>query len=213
MVLNVIFGFLLNYPASVAIIIYSIIVIFLINIFYKFLINQEEAKQLKEKTRELNKQMREEQKAGNKERSNQLLREVMQANSKLMRLTIKPMIISFIIVIILLPFLADSYGDASVKLENNAGIAKIAGIEHRVEKVGDELKIGDATCKPVCKTTIGNKLFEISMNGNDVHFARVVALLPLSLPFVGDTLGWLGWYIVVSIPIVIIMRKLMKIYV
>ncbi|MCX6815948.1 MAG: EMC3/TMCO1 family protein, partial [Candidatus Aenigmarchaeota archaeon] len=101
--LESVFGFLLNYNPTIAIIIYAFLVLLLINIFYKILIKQQDAKQLKEKMNEINKQMKEEQKAGNKEKANQLVGEMMHANSTLMKMTMKPMIVSFIIVIILLP--------------------------------------------------------------------------------------------------------------
>lgn len=213
MILESIFGFLLGYDPAVAVIIYAFVVLLLINIFYKVLINQRDAKQLKDKMNEINKQMKEEQKAGNKEKANQLVSEMMGTNGKLMRMTMKPMIVSFIIVIVLLPFLNSSYSDYGARLVNNTGTVSIGAANYTLERTGDGLKIGGIACAPACVESIDNRQFKISMDNDNVHFSRVVVMLPVSLPFIGNTLGWLGWYIITSIPMVVIIRKLLKIYV
>ena len=64
-----------------------------------------------------------------------------------------------------------------------------------------------------CIEKIEDRRYEISASNEGVKLSYVVALLPVSLPVAGNTLGWLGWYIIVSIPLVVMMRKLMKIYV
>ncbi len=213
MVLNVIFGFLLAYTPIVAVTIFSVCILILINIFYKILIKQNEAKQLKEKTKELNKQMREAQKAGNKDEANRLMSETMRENGRLMRLTMKPMIVSFIIVIVFLPWLSDAYGDRLVTLENNAGKFTLQGVDYSVVKSENSIAVnGEAACIS-CTKKIENIMFEITQQDGKISFAPVVAMLPVSLPFVGNTLGWLGWYIIVSIPVAILTRRLMKIYV
>lgn len=213
MVLEAVFGFLLAYHPSVSVAIYAVIVLVLINIFYRLLINQGEARQLKEKVRELGKQMRAEQKAGNKEKANQLMSEMMQSNAKTMRMTMKPMIVSFIVVIIFLPVMNTFYSDASVQLQDGRGTLKIGGSEYAVERAGSEINVGGLPCTPTCIMDVGQGTYEISAAGDTVHFSRIVTLLPVALPWVGTTLGWLGWYIIVSIPLAIVIRKLLRIYV
>jgi len=217
MVLNLIFGFLLGYQPAIAVTIFAIITLVLINIFYRILINQNNAKQLKDKTKELNKQMKEARKAGKKEESDKLMREMMQENSRLMRMTLKPMIISFIIVILLLPWLADAYGDRIVKIENNAGELVFRDVKYKVDMTDNDVKIikeSQATsCTLPCLEEIDGNLFEISKESTNLKFAPIVALLPISFPFVGNTLGWLGWYIFISIPLAVLIRRFMKIYV
>lgn len=217
MVLDALFGFLLAYNPAIAVTIYSFIVLVLINIFYRILINQNDAKQLKEKTKELNKQMKEAQKTGNKDEVNKAMSEVMRENSKLMRMTMKPMIISFIIVILLLPWMADSYGDRIVALGNSTGEMNYQGTKYQIEKTDNGVIVKTATqsisCTFPCTEKIDKNLFEISKQDTNAKFMPVVALLPISLPFIGNVLGWLGWYILVSIPLVILIRKFMKIYV
>ena len=96
--LGFLFDPLLVLEPALAVTIFAIIILILINLCYRFLINQQEAKQLKERTKELNKQMKEERKQGNTERANELMKDVMTENSKLMRMTMKPMLVSFVII-------------------------------------------------------------------------------------------------------------------
>jgi uncharacterized membrane protein (DUF106 family) len=214
MVLDVIFGFLLPFDPVVAVTIFAIIILVLINIFYKILIKQHEAKELKEKTKELNRQMKEAQKAGNKDESNKLLSEMMRENSRLMRMTMKPMIVSFIIVILLLPWPAGVYGDKFVKMENNAGELDFQGTKYQVQATDNKISINQVElCTMPCTEKIGSMLFEVNQESDNIKFAPVIALLPVSLPFVGNSLGWLGWYILTSIPLAVLIRKFMKIYV
>jgi uncharacterized membrane protein (DUF106 family) len=219
MVVEPIFGFLLAYEPVIAVTIYSIIVLFLINIFYRILVKQNAAKELKAQTKELSRRMREEQKAGRTEEATKLMSEMMQQNTRLMRLTMKPMLISFIIVIILLPFLAGAYPDISVAIKDKTGNFTLGSNRYDVTKDGSAITVTGAagaaaiSCQSACIEKIENSRFRIQEDGQNIKLARIVALLPISLPIIGNTLSWLGWYILVSIPLVVLMRKIMKIYV
>lgn len=217
MVLDVIFGFLLNYTPVVSVTIFAIIVLFLINIFYKILIDQNNAKQLKARTKEISSQMKEAQKAGDTKKSGELLSEMMRENNRLMRMTMKPMIISFIIVILMLPFLATHYGDRYAQLNNGTGTIGLDGVNYTVALNDNTIEIEGASlleggCDSTCYR-IGGRNYEVVPEKDKVKFAPIVAVLPIPLPVIGTTIGWLGWYILVSIPFVMLMRKFMRIYV
>ncbi len=131
--------------------IYSAAILVLINIFYRILVNQTKAKEAKDTIAELSKKMKENQKSGNKEEASKAMSRMMQEQGALMRMSMKPMIVSLVIVIIFLPVLSGLYNGITV------------------------------------------------------------ASLPLPLPMVNQSVGWLGWYIIFSIPAAIVIRKLMKI--
>ncbi|MBI4174833.1 MAG: DUF106 domain-containing protein [Candidatus Aenigmarchaeota archaeon] len=212
MVLEFIFGFLLNYPPAFSVFIFSIIILFVINIFYKILINQNDAKATKERTKEISKEMKEAQKAGDKDKSKRLMGELMSQNSKMMRMTMKPMIVSLIVVIVLLPSLATFYGDKIVALTDSRGSVDLHGTTYQVEKMNGTVKVGDASCSAPCTLEVANSNYKVTQEGNGLKIAEVVAVTPFALPYFGSAFGWLGWYIICSIPLVIIMRKAMKIY-
>ncbi len=218
MVVEPIFGFLLAYPPVVAVVLYSIVVLFLINIFYRILIKQQAARELKAQTKEISKRMKEEQKAGNTDAATRLMTEMMQHNARLMRMTMKPMLISFIIVIILLPFLSSSYPDIHVGIKDNQGNFTLNGNNYDVIKEGSIITVKASAgptiiCESLCMQRVESNMYQIRTDNQDVKLDRVVALLPVAIPLIGVRLDWLGWYILVSIPLVILLRKLMKIYV
>ncbi|MEM7819654.1 MAG: EMC3/TMCO1 family protein [Candidatus Aenigmatarchaeota archaeon] len=212
--LNFLFDHFLIFNPILSITIFATIIIIIINIFYKILINQNEAKQIKDNIKEMNKKMKEEQKAGNKEKVNQLMKEIMTENSKIMRMTMKPMLISFIIVIIFLPWLATVYGDKIIAADSNMSLS-IGDKTYPIEKYENKIKISELSidCNMPCVQKIENYYWKIYQENENIKFARISARLPIVLPIFGAYLGWLGWYILVSIPIMMIIRKLMKIYV
>ncbi len=199
-------------PPVVSILIFSVFVTFLINIFYKIMINQNEAKSVKDRINEISKQMKAEQKKGNSEKASSLLKEMMSENSKIMRMTMKPMMISLIIVIIVLPTMPSFYGDKLVDLKDNKGTVKINGAEYQVQLDGNKVSIGSEECNAPCEISLNSRQ-EVSMEAGKVKIAPIVAFLPIPLPFAGSNLGWLGWYFIVSIPTMLLIRKFMKIYV
>jgi len=206
------FDFFFSLNPIIAITLYSVFILVVINIFYKVLVKQGEAKLLKDRIKELNKKMKEEK--GNKEEVSRLMKSVMEENNRLMKMTIKPMMISFIVVILFLPSLAAIYGDQYAALSNNAGNITINNAAYQLEKDGNALKINGEACQMPCMQKIENIKWKISGENEKITFSRISASLPLAIPILNKTeAGWLFWYIIVSIPLMIIIRKLMKIYI
>ena len=215
------FNPLLAIEPMIVVIIFAGMILFIINICQRFLVNQEEAKEIKESVRELSKRMKEEQKQGNTEKANELMKETISKNSKMMSMTMKPMLVSFIIIILLFPWLANTYGDKTAVLEDNKGELKIDDVVYNVQRDGNEIIINDESCEHPCVREFDNKQWLISYkeagcflffcNPERIEFARIIAFLPVTLPFFGNDLGWLGWYLIISIPMAIIIRKALKI--
>lgn len=204
---------MLGLPPYLSVILISLVILFIINIFYKILIKQHEAKKIKENINELNKKMREAQKKSDKDAVNKLFREIMSENNKIMKMSLKPMLISFLIVILILPFLSSTYSDRTAIISDGKGNVTLEGNLYQVQKNESTLTVGNTTCQLPCREKIEGSYWQILPEGNNVKFARIVVILPYSLPFIQDKLGWLGWYILASIPLMIIIRKLLKIYV
>src|SRR3989338_8682470 len=120
--------------------------------------------------------------------------------------------VSWIVVIVLLPSLSTFYGDKIITLQDNKGSVTLSGQEYTLEKTNNDLTIGTISCSLPCTTEIGSHNYKVMPEGNGIKFAMIVAVLPVSLPFLGNMFGWLGWYIICSMPLVIIIRKAMKIY-
>ncbi len=212
--LGFLFAPLLVFKPVIVVSIFSTIILITINLLYRFLANQSEIRQIKERMNGINKEIKEKQKSGDTAEANKLMAEVMQENSRMMKMNMKPMMASFVIVILFLPWLSATFSDQVINLEGGSGEVTIAGETYMVEKTGSKVEVtgsSSVSCEPPCRKSIGGSLWNIYEDGDLVHFQMVVAVLPVALPFFGDDLGWLGWYFIFSVPMIILIRKILKI--
>jgi len=220
--MNPIVDLLIPFEPFIAIAIFAAIVLIIINLCYKFLVNQEEAKKIKERVKEINEEMKKYQKENNMEKVKELMNQSMAESSKLTKMSMKPMLISLLIVIIFLPGLNNIYVKAT-PLNNNTGNVTIDGELFTVQINSNEMNIssvnGSFNCEinKKCVLNHNNGIWYINyrspgfMSQERVEFERVVLFLPYNFPWIENDLGWLGYYIFVSIPLTIIIRKLLKI--
>ena len=138
-----------NLPVPIEELLFSAAITFIITLIYKFLANQNEMRQLKANVKEKQAKIKELQKT-NPQEANKMLNEVMALSSKQMRMNMKPMLLTLVVVGITLPWLGQAFPGTVVKL-------------------------------------------------------------PFTLPYFEDDFGWLAWYIIVSIPLGIYFRKLLKV--
>jgi uncharacterized membrane protein (DUF106 family) len=69
----------------------------------------EKAREVKKRMQDVRSQMLESQKSGDTKRTNEYLAEIMKINSEYMRLTLKPMIVSLVLLILIVPVIRTSY--------------------------------------------------------------------------------------------------------
>jgi uncharacterized membrane protein (DUF106 family) len=138
-----------NLPVAIEELLFSAVITFVITVIYRFLANQNEIKQLKISMREKQEKIKELQKT-NPQEANRMLNEIMVLSSKQMRMNMKPMLLTLIVVGITLPWLGQVFPGAVVKL-------------------------------------------------------------PFTLPYFGNDFGWLAWYILVSVPLGYLFRKLLRV--
>ena len=138
---------LIGLPVFIEEILASAVIVFIISIFYKFLINQNELRELKSKLKEKQARIKELQKS-NPQEANRMLNEVLALSNKQFRMSMKPMLLTLIVVGVILPYFPQI-------------------------------------------------------------FPGVVVKLPFYLPYFENDFGWLAWYIVVSIPLGQLFRKML----
>ncbi|MBI5061347.1 MAG: DUF106 domain-containing protein [Candidatus Aenigmarchaeota archaeon] len=200
---------------TIGVLLFGIFLLILINLCYRFLIKQDEAGRAKDRIKEIGDEMKHYR--NDKQRTSELMTEMMKENNKIMKMTLKPMILSFLIVLMLLPILAGTYGDHYATLQNSTGNITIDSTYFELQKDGALLmKSSDKsyTCEMPCRLKLDTEIpsqWNIGEEGDRVTFGRVVALLPFTLPWVDDDAGWILWYLIVSIPLMIIIRKAMGI--
>ena len=138
----------------IAIVIIAILMGILAQLPYKFFVNQDKIKYLKDEQKKLQEQIKEAQKESNLEKSTELMNKSMKLSGQLMQTTFKALGISMIISLgflcILFPWLRATY-------------------------------------------------------------TQPIVILPFSLPVLGNHIGWLAWYLIVSMPLTLFLRKIMGI--
>ena len=201
------------------IILFSILVLIIINVFYRILINQDEVLSIKDKMKELEEESKKHK--NDPQKTKEYFSKMMDENRKLTKLSLKPMLISFLIVMIFLPIISIIYVDYSVQLTNSTGNVTIDNFYFvNVQNNTVELLKNDSlmfSCETPCLKEVDGKHFKLQKESIErdgkkedvVRMSRIVAMSPVTIPFIGRELGWIWIYIIFSIPMTILIKKLM----
>lgn len=106
---------LMGLPAIIEELLISAVITFVITLFYRFLVNQSEVRDLKAKLKEKQAQIKEMQKT-NPTEANKLLAETMNLSSNQFRMNMKPMFLTLIIVAIVLPWMGGIFSGIVIGL-------------------------------------------------------------------------------------------------
>jgi len=189
----------------------------LTNVLSKFLINQNDVKAKKNRIAELNKEMKE--KKSDVDATKKLMGEILRENNSIFKMTMKPLLVSFVFVIIALPVINGIYNDKFITQDSKE--VEIGNIfqsqKYAVQMNGDQITVGDITCKIPCDAKqINGAIFNIKKETQEgvekIKLERVMLLLPFSLPYLGTDLGWLAAYIIISVPVMMIQKRFLKVY-
>ncbi len=202
-VIDAILNPLLGLPDWLSILIFATFIIILTNLIYKFTLDQKKVAEMKSRMKELQKKIKE---APNEEKMKHFS-EMNDINSKYMKMTMKPMLITMIVVLLFIPWLSHNYGDIVLKTN---GTIIVAG-QNMSYTVGDGyLLIGGKNLTNGQMLKVGDKEFQVVL-GKKKKLSRVVVYSPVPLPITGKSWGWLAYYFVISIPLSIGLRKIMKV--
>ncbi|MBI4895336.1 MAG: hypothetical protein HY831_02470 [Candidatus Aenigmarchaeota archaeon] len=202
------------------IIIFSVLVLIVINVFYRILINQDEVLDIKDRMKHLEEESKKYK--NEPEKTKEYFGKIMDENRKLTKLSLKPMLVSFAIIMVMLPIMSIFYTDLSAPLDsNNMGNVTIGSFylvkldNNTVQLLQNDTQI--LNCSMPCMQHIDDKVFNIHKETVDnngekqehVRFSRIVIETPVAIPFIGKDLGWIWLYIMLSIPLTIVVKKLM----
>ncbi|MFH1431784.1 MAG: EMC3/TMCO1 family protein [archaeon] len=200
----------------------STVISLLLSIAYKFLVNQSKVKYIRAELKELKTKMNAAKKKGSEKELKSLFDKSLKLNNQQLMLNMKPLMASMVLITLFLPWLGYAYGDINVPIENNRGTytydktpenfmitensAPTITFENSAlnpAKDGDEIRIADRTYK----IDIEKKDDKIS----NVKFTGFRADLPFKLPIFGNIVGWLGLYIIISMPTTFLFRKILNV--
>lgn len=202
---------LTGFSPIVAVSIVAVVALFIINICYKYMMDQEEAKKMKKENKELNKKWKKMQKE-DPEKAKKFMNEMMSSNNKLMMMSMKPMIVSMVIILLILPGIANVYGN--INLGENQTSVVLYDVNYTIQQKPNEIILSNGNeirCELDCRKQIGETYWNIKERDNGIEMERIVALLPISLPLFGNDLGWLAWYFICSIPLMIVIKRLLNV--
>ena len=101
------------YP-RVSIIVFALLISFLISLVNYFFLDKERMKEIKEKQKKVQEQIKEHQKAGNHQKALELQKELFAFMPEMMKHSMKPMLITFVPIIILFSIVRGLYAETSI---------------------------------------------------------------------------------------------------
>ncbi|MBI2085594.1 MAG: DUF106 domain-containing protein [Candidatus Aenigmarchaeota archaeon] len=100
----------------------------------------------------------------------------------------------------------ETYREAANKYQKENDIAKM---NENVSKMMElNKKYFSLSTKPLLFSLI---IFAVVFPWMGKEFIGVTVNLPISVPFIGNNVGWFGWYFLLAVPSSVIMRKLLDV--
>lgn len=230
---NMIFAPLMAQGDLFAIVSVSLLISFVFSALYLVLVDQQKMKRIKAETKEAQEKMKKAQKEGNDKEIKALFSNSMKLNNEMMKLAMKPIIASMLIFFMIIPWMYANYGDINAKIIDGKGELVYAAVKQNAGHIplNETVTVSDNTFIISGKTyTIGNKFdfagktwgtsYNPDARGFFEKFRNVPVYgtltlenarfnLPFNFPGVGSKIGWLGIYILISIPTTILFRKIL----
>ncbi len=204
--------------ARLTIVVVSVFLSAVLSLLYYLLMDVERYQELKDERQALNEKMQAAKDDGDTEQANKHMKEMASLQKEFFTLMLKPMLASMVLFFVLLPWMYSTFtpvvtlaaadGTYTGDLAINGHTVPVTLRDRNSSTVtvaGTELAQGDTTTLD----TLPLKLKQVRVNDGEAtaKFAAEIVPLPITLPFLQDELGWLGTYILVSIPFTYLFRK------
>ena len=209
--------------ALITILVLDVVLAFLLALVYKFLMNQKEAKKIKEDIKVLKEKVNEAKKKNDVNKMNQFMRKSVELNNKLLGMSLKPMLASMILVFLVFPWVNYTF-NPTISMENVNGTytgqlkydnftVPLEMNNSKLVKFGTYGTIGNREYININDTKWQIKSISFSKDKKvaKLKVALVFVNLPFYIPFAQRTLEWFGYYFLLGIPLNYGFRKLLKI--
>lgn len=223
---NTLFQPLLALGPYVSLGFFSVVLAGLFSVIYWWLLDIERADEIKDKLNDYQDKMKEARENDKHDKASEHLKKTLQLNQKFMMLNMKPMIATMVFVGLFFPWLGATYAPTLQMDQTNnttyqapleyAGQEKII-TAHNTEDQGVKVTSGATTAGINGEVEAFDMQWQV-LNFNTVesetHDAELklnaeFLKLPFSLPFIGNALNWLGFYILIVMPLTFMFRKLL----
>ncbi len=225
---NTVFQPLLALDPYIALGTFSAILAFMFSVIYWFLLDIERVDEIKDKISHHQEKMKEARKEEETEKASKHMQKTMSKNQELMKHNFKPMIATMVFVALVFPWLGSTFSpvvpmDAQgnntftgeieyagnsvpVTVENSSN-ATIVQVEGEQAYVGDSIEALGMEWE-ITKFGENGGMFSIH-EGTVLKLSAKFVDLPFAIPFAGGALNWLGFYIIIAMPLTFIFRKML----
>ncbi|MBU4246542.1 MAG: EMC3/TMCO1 family protein [Nanoarchaeota archaeon] len=225
---NIIFAPFMAQGPMFAISIVSLMISFTFSALYLVFVDQQKMKRIKAEIKESQEKMKKAQKEHNDKEIKSLFSNSMKLQNEMMKLTLKPIIVSMLLFFIVIPWMYANYGDVSAKIVDGKGILVYGALSENISATNSTFRFSGNTDSKIYD--IGNKFefagktwntsYQSDARGyfeklRNVPVYGMLTLenarfkLPFRFPGIGDNVGWLGLYIIISIPSTMLFRKIL----
>ncbi|MDY6789609.1 MAG: EMC3/TMCO1 family protein [Candidatus Nanohaloarchaea archaeon] len=229
-VFDALFGFAFSifgkYTASlVSLGLFSAVVALLISLTYVVLIDREEYNRIRDKQKELQEKMKEAQDNDNMDKVNEYMKESMSMQKKFFKVSLKPIFASMFIFFLVVPWILHTFVPVVELQQADNGFRgnfEFMGAEmgelkvenrskgHVLVSKGEEYKVNGELALAGTTWEVENiQLAKNSETTAEVKLAFEFVKFPFSIPLIGNSLEWLGFYIITQIPFTIAFRKML----
>ncbi|MBW6461577.1 MAG: DUF106 domain-containing protein [DPANN group archaeon] len=221
---NILFSPLLELEPVYAVSIVASFLSFVFVVANKMLVNQEKLKHVKHEMKTVQKDIKKARLKNDEKEMKHLWEKSMKLNHQQLKMVLKPMMVSMLLIFIVFPWMRFTYGDVISPVNDSSALFVRGDFEnaftvHVGVGGGDVTFVDDITG---IAYSLGDKVmllgrewtieYKPSSHGDElssVVFKTMKIKLPIRLPLVGGFVGWLGMYILMSIPSTIVFRKLL----
>lgn len=203
----------------------SIVLAGLISVVYYILIDKEKYDAIREKQQEYQDKIKEARDNDDMEKANKYISENMKLQKDFMKVSLKPILGSMVLFFLIIPwvlhtfvpvveltqqgdsfqgeftFMDGRYSLGEIQAVNNTGEDYVLQYDNETYEQGERVEIQGMSWK----------INEIDTSSDQpaVKFALSFVKLPFGLPLIGDSLEWLGYYIIFQLPFTFIFRRML----
>ncbi|WP_414837844.1 EMC3/TMCO1 family protein [Candidatus Nanosalina sp. VS9-1] len=202
---------------------FSVLLAALFSVIYWWLLDIEKADRIKEKIDKYQERMKEAREEDEQEKASSHFKKTLQLNQKFMMLNMKPMIATMVFVGLFFPWLGATYAptvemtqindtayNGTLEYANQEAALEALNVSGQMQFRGegalstDELEALGLTWEVTNFRLVEDQTHdaEMKINGKFID-------LPVSIPLAGEALNWLGFYILIIMPMTYIFRKLL----
>jgi uncharacterized membrane protein (DUF106 family) len=220
---NTVFGPLLGMGPYVSLGFFSVALAGIFSIIYWWLLDIDRADNIKDKLEHHQDKMKEARQNEESDKASKHMQKTLKLNQKFMMLNFKPMIATMVFVALIFPWLGATYSPTidltSTGNQTFTGNITYAGQTSQIQVINNTEPVIDyngqnASLHEYFKATgitwevMGfNEAPEDSDTDAKLNINAVFVPLPGSYPFIGGALNWLGFYIILMMPLSYLFRK------